>query len=88
MITIFNRKELISSYSMEEQSRIRNALCRFGIDYLVDTSSGMARNYGSGPIAIDRFGTDPLKTTQYRIFVKKKDYEKALAAIHGKLDGL
>lgn len=87
MITVFNRRELYSTYSMEAQAKVRDALCRFGIDYLVDTSSGMARNYGAGPIVIDRFGTDPLKTTQYRIFVRKKDYEKAAAAVQGKLEG-
>lgn len=85
MITVFNRKELFTTYSMETQAKLRDTLNRFGIDYLVDTTCGMARNYGSGPIAIDRFGTDPLKTTQYRIYVHKKDYDAAEAAVQGRL---
>ena len=47
-----------------------------------------SRNYGSGPIATSRFGTDPRSSTQYRIFVKKKDIDLAAAAIEGKLDRL
>ena len=50
MITIFNRKEVYSTYSMESQARARAALEHHGIDYVICTTAGMARNYGSGPI--------------------------------------
>ncbi|MBS6954219.1 MAG: hypothetical protein KH230_13450 [Enterocloster asparagiformis] len=88
MITIFNRKEVFSTFSMEAQSKARAALERYGIDYIVNTSGGMARNYGSGSIAVDRFGTNPSLNIQYRIYVKKTDIEKAAAAVAGKLDRL
>ncbi len=55
---------------------------------MISTTAGMARNYGSGPIATSRFGTDPRSSIQYRIFVKKKDIDLAAAAIEGKLDRL
>lgn len=85
MITIFNRKEIISTYSMEIQSNVRNALNGQGIDYLVNTTGGMARNYGSGPIVTSRFGTNPQHNIQYRIYVRRKDYEKAKAVLAGKI---
>lgn len=88
MITIFNRKEVYSTYSMESQAKARAALERHGIDYVINTTGGMARNYGSGPIAVSRFGTDPTSSIQYRIFVKKKDIDLAAAAIEGKLKRL
>ena len=88
MITIFNRKEVYSTYSIESQARARAALEHHGNDYVISTTAGMARNYGSGPIATSRFGTDPRSSTQYRIFVKKKDIDLAAAAIEGKLDRL
>lgn len=88
MITIFNRKEVYSTYSMESQAKARAALERHGIDYIIDTTGGMARNYGSGPIAVGRFGTNPLNNIQYRIYVKKTDIDRAAAAIEGKLDRL
>ena len=52
MITIFNRKEVYSTYSMESQAKARAALERHGIDYVISTTGDMARNYGSGPIAV------------------------------------
>ena len=66
MITIFNRKEVYSTYSIESQARARAALEHHGIDYVICTTAGMARNYGSGPIATSRFGTDPRSSIQYR----------------------
>ena len=88
MITIFNRKEVYSTYSMESQAKARAALERHGIDYVISTTGDMARNYGSDPIAVSRFGTDPTRSIQYRIFVKKKDIDLAAAAIEGKLERL
>ena len=84
MITIFNRKEVFSTFSMEAQSKARAALERYGIDYIVNTSGGMARNYGSGSIAVDRFGTNPSLNIQYRIYVKKDGYRKGRGRRSGK----
>ena len=78
MITVFNRKELLVTYSMELQSKAR-------IDYIVDTGGTAARSIGSGPIGVDRFGTNPACSCEYKIYVNRKDYEKAQAALTGKL---
>ena len=59
MITIFNRKELLVTYSMELQSKARNVLNTYGIDYIVDTGGTAARSIGSGPIGVDRFEPIP-----------------------------
>ena len=59
MITVFNRKELLVTYSMELQSKARNVLNTYGIDYIVDTGGTAARSIGLGPIGVDRFGTIP-----------------------------
>ena len=57
MITIFNRKEVYSTYSIESQARARAALEHHGIDYVICTTAGMARNYGSGPIGLASYPT-------------------------------
>lgn len=84
MITILNRKELLITYSMEAQSKARSALESCGIDYIVDTSGTAARNIGAGRIGVDRFGTNPSVSCEYKIYVNRKDYERAQAALAGK----
>lgn len=86
MITIFNRKEVLCTYSMEAQSKARDTLTRYGIDYVVNTNGTAVRNYGSGPIGIDRFGSDPALSCEYRIYVNKTDYDMAQAALSGRLE--
>ena len=85
MITVFNRKELLVTYSMELQSKARSALEGCGIDSIVDTGGTAARNIGSGPIGVDRLGSNPSCSCEYKIYVNRKDYEKAQAALAGKL---
>ena len=62
MITVFNRKELLVTYSMELQSKARNVLNTYGIDYIVDTGGTAARCIGSGPFGVVRVGTYPAWT--------------------------
>ena len=71
MITIFNRKEVLITFSMQKQSDIRNILADNNIAYVVNTYNN------SGPIAGSRIGENPNYSLEYRIFVNKKDYEKA-----------
>lgn len=61
MITIFNRRLLISTYDMTVQSRIRGVLSANKVEYFVNPVMGL---YGS---------VQP----EYKIYVRKKDYEKA-----------
>ncbi|WP_304507422.1 hypothetical protein [Anaerotignum sp.] len=73
MITIFNRKELIITYSLEKEAKIRNLLSTHNIDYTISTLGNMMRNIT--PSSLDIRIDVP---TEYKIYVKRKDYEKAV----------
>ena len=82
MITVFNRKELIITLEMNRQAQVRDILSQNGIDYTVKTT-----NPETAPILGDRrgytgsFGINPDYSYEYKIYVHKKDYEKAAALI-------
>lgn len=82
MITVFNRKELIITMEMNRQAQVRDILYQNGIDYTVKTT-----NPETAPILGDRrgytgsFGINPDYSYEYKIYVHKKDYEKAAALI-------
>ena len=61
MITIFNRKQLIITYDITIQSKIRDILAANGVDYTINPIMGL---YGS-------------TQAEYKIYVHKKDYEQA-----------
>lgn len=77
MITIFNRRELIITRSMEEQIRVRNKLNECGIDYRIKTNRGHSRSFASERAYTGSLGERQDAMYEYRIFVKKEDYEKA-----------
>lgn len=79
MITIFNRKEVFTTYSLKEQADIRNILNGHNINYVVNISGTSVRNIRAGPIAVDQFGQK--NNCQYRIFVHKKNFDEAVFAI-------
>lgn len=74
MIHLFNRRELLTTTSMEHQARVRDVLSANGVDYLVRVKSntgGMSRSRTVMP------GTRMELMYQYYIYVKKDDYENA-----------
>ena len=71
MIHLFNRKELLMTSSMERQARVRDILAANNIPYRVRTSSNISRSR----TVIPGMRMDMLY--QYRIYVKRCDYEKA-----------
>ena len=71
MIHLFNRKELLLTSSMERQARVRDMLAANKIPHLVRTSSNISRSRGVIP------GMRMDMLYQYRIYVKRSDYEKA-----------
>ena len=75
MIHLFNRKELLLTTRMEHQARVRDLLVANNIPYLVRTSSNISRSRGVVP------GMRMDMLYQYRIYVKRTDYEKARALI-------
>lgn len=78
MVTIFNRKELTTTYSRSEQAEIREALAGAGVPYhlrMVDTASGGGRSRQG------RFGVDTSRTTEYIFYVRREDFDRALSVI-------
>ena len=61
MITIFNRKQLIVTYDITIQAKIRDILAANKVDYTINPVMAF---YGSAQ-------------AEYKIYVHKKDYEQA-----------
>ena len=62
MITIFNRKELIITYDTIIQAKIRDILSANNVDYTINPIMFSVRTYAPA---------------EYKIYVRKKDYEQA-----------
>lgn len=79
MLTIFNRRELVTTGSMEEQNRVRDILAQNGIDYRIKTVNPTARaTFGaSGRARTGSFGVNLDCAYQYYIYVHKKDFARA-----------
>ena len=80
MITMLNRKELLITYDMNKQSEVRTILQNHKIEYSVKVknllsptplSSG-SRGHMATP------GVNLSKAYEYKIYVKKEDYERAI----------
>lgn len=87
MITIFNRKELISTYDMKKQAEVRDLLNQFKIPYYINVINRKSPSpFSAGSRArTGTFGENLKLECQYIIFVKKVDYERAEAVISGKI---
>ena len=82
MLTVFNRKELMTLVSMEKMFRVREALSNAGIESHVKSSGAMpftaGRKHGIPFVDQDSAYT-------YTIYVHKSDYDCAVAAIQSVL---
>ena len=83
MLTILNRRELLTTCSMEEQNRVRDILAQNHIDYRVKAVNPSARATfaGSGRARTGSFGLDMDCAYRYYIYVHKKDYARAQSLI-------
>lgn len=83
MLTVFNRRELLSTCSMQEQNRVRDILSQNRIEYHVKTLNPGARATfgGSGRAHSGSFGVDADCAYQYYIYVHKNDYAQARSLI-------
>lgn len=83
MLTIFNRRELLTTCSMAEQNRVRDILAQNQIDYRVKTVNPSARSTfaSSGRARTGSFGINADCMYQYYIYVHKKDYARAQSLI-------
>ena len=74
MLTVFNRKEVLLTYSMKDQADAREILANHQIKYKVKSSS----NQSPGTRArTGGFGSGVDNAYAYRIFVHKNDWAKA-----------
>lgn len=87
MITIFNRKELISTYDMKKQAEVRDLLSQFKISYSIKVINRKSPSpFDAGSRArTGTLGENLQLEYQYIIFVRKEDYDKADAVISGKI---
>ncbi|MBU5332504.1 hypothetical protein KQI61_09855 [Anaerocolumna aminovalerica] len=77
MITIFNRRELVTTYSMENQANIREILKSNKIDYRLKTITKNSRIRGN----ITIIGQNINQAYEYIFYVHKKDLEYARSYI-------
>ena len=78
MITILNRKELIVTMEMNRQAQVRDILSQNGIDYTVKTTNLQAAPMvGNSRGRVGSFGVNQNYSYEYKIYVHKKDLEKA-----------
>ena len=83
MITIFNRKELIITMNMKRQSEVRDILFQNGIDYIVKTiNPETAPILGNRRAHTGSFGINANYSYEYKIYVHKKDFEKAVSVVN------
>ena len=83
MITLFNRKELLITYDMKLQSEVRTILRDHKIKYDVKVKNLLSpspMHVGTRAHA-GSLGMDLTKSYEYKIYVRKADYESALELI-------
>lgn len=83
MLTIFNRRELLTTFSMEEQNRVRDILSQNHIQYRIKTVNSTAGTAfgGRGRARTGSFGVSARCAYQYYIYVHKNDYAWAQSLI-------
>ncbi|MBR4935330.1 MAG: hypothetical protein IKT73_07300 [Anaerotignum sp.] len=81
MITVFNRKELLCTFDMKRQAEVRDILWKFDISYEVRVSD-RADVFVGGRMSESDDLKIPEHQTEYLIYVKKDDYERALFLVN------
>lgn len=87
MITIFNRRELFTTYDMAQQAQVRAALDAAGVPYkvrVVDRKNGQAMLAGSRA-RTGSFGENQALAYEYTIYVAKEDLDRAAQALRGQV---
>ena len=82
MITVFNRKELLITYDMQKQSEVRIILRDHKIKYDVKVKNPLSPSpMHAGRTHAGSHGIDLTKSYEYKIYVNKADYERAIKLI-------
>jgi hypothetical protein len=86
MITVFNRKELLCTFDMKKQAEVRDILWKYDISYEVRVSDRADVFVGGRMTANDTL-TVPEHQTEYLIYGKKDDYERAMFLGNRNIEG-
>ena len=87
MITIFNRKELLITMDVSRQSDIRNVLSANDIDYSIKvTNLQSASVFENKRGRFGTFGVNQNYSYEYKIYVHKKDFERACNLIKDNIE--
>ena len=81
MLTMFNRRELHMTYDMSDRVRVCDILRANGIDYRLKTTNTTSSAMG-GRRGGNTFGVNMDYAYEYKIYVHKNDYDRALLLIH------
>ena len=80
MITVFNRKELITTYDMDELANAKDDLRNAGIDFKISkkhSNGGSISRIGRGMNIGIKYGG-----VEYTLYVREQDYKNAVFIIH------
>lgn len=84
MITVWNRKELLCTFDMKKQAEVRDILWRYDISYEVRVSDRTDFFVG-GRTNANLTKEDIDRQTEYLIYVKKEDYDRAMFLVERNL---
>lgn len=85
MVTVFNRRDLIETFDIKRFNEVREQLEKYKIAYTYRTAS-LSAGMGAAFSSRSRYGSAGInsdKDLEYTIFVKKTDYDRAAALLHG-----
>lgn len=86
MITVWNRKELFCTFDIKKQAEVRDILWKFDISYEVRVSN-CADFFVGGRMLSGEISGRAEHQTEYLIYVKKEDYERALFLVQRNMEG-
>ena len=82
MITIFNRREVLSTFDINRQADARRVLAQNGIRYTVWARSPHTSSLGrTGRAYVGTLGMNMEYYYEYKIYVHKKDYDRAIGLV-------
>ena len=78
MITLFNRRELLTTFSLDKQAAICGLLADNNIDYYIKTINRNSASFMNDTRAVvGSFGQNLELSYEYIIYVRRADYERA-----------
>lgn len=82
MITLFNRREVLLTMDLKKQADVRGILSANNIPYVTKTTNLLnSQAVGSHRGKVGSLGINQDYCYEYKIYVHKKDYDKALSLI-------